>query len=757
VPARPLSLLLLGVVAGCVDRGGAKAAGDPAGTAEAVDGDGDGWLADEDCDDTDPGVYPGAAETCDGRDEDCDGQVDEDAVDAELLYADADGDGFGDADQDAVQCAGPGLVADATDCNDRDPGVFPGAVERCDGVDEDCDRRLDNDAVDPSPWYADSDGDGFGDPEAEVLACTAPEGHVADNTDCDDSSELALPGGTEVCDALDNDCDGTVDADRVPSDFPTIAAALDALPDGATLCLDPGVHREAVDLGSRSVELVGAGGPGGTVLDPSGLGVPAFTVAEGGALSLRELGVRSLVDDDGSAQLVAASGGSVVLETVVIEGNSWRLRDDAEAVPLPLIAVEGARLAVQGLEVRGNSWALEPRGGSVSVAPGAVIQGAEGSELALVDVVFEGNQLQSAGPVAGLELSGVLLDTTAATVALERLTVADTAVTVEVVGDALVEGAVVRVDGGTLAVTDLRVEHSGLGLLGQAGDLEVAGQVWISGAVGSLNELDFVDNTLDTEGGNAVQACGPLVLAGEGSALDVDGLRLHGNMLALAGALGNTWGRGGGACVWGDASLRHVDARANVVVADRAAGGGLWLGSTDGVHALTNATFAANHVGGSQTDEASGGGLAVYGYRSSVTLDHLTLFGNTAEAVEATGVGLHLALDVDSVLRLTHSTATDSAAVATTVTGLDLALDADGPASVDWQHNNLGQLAGRAADETDLSVEPQLRDTTDPDPLRWDLRLDGGSPLVDAGAEDCRDGDGSRCDVGGYGGAYGSW
>jgi hypothetical protein len=275
--------------------------------------------------------------------------------------------------------------------------------------------------------------------------------------------------------------------------------------------------------------------------------------------------------------------------------------------------------------------------------------------------------------------------------------------------------------------------------------------------VGSLTDLLFADNTLETVGGDAVEGCGPLVLTGTGGALDVDGLSLHGNTLVLEGALGNTTGRGGGACVWADASLRHVDARANEVDADRAAGGGLWLGSTDGVHALTNATFAANHVGGNFTDEASGAGLAVYGYRSSVTLDHLSIFGNTAEAVDVAGVGLHLALDADTELRLTHSTATDSAAGATTVTGLDLALDADGPESPDWHHNNVGQLAGRSPDETDLSVEPQFLDTTDPDPLRWDLQLDGGSPLLDAGDEDCRDGDGTRCDVGAYGGALGSW
>lgn len=63
-------------------------------TAQAArDNDGDGYPAAEDCDDTNPDVYPGATETCDGVDQDCDGEIDEGAT--SIWYGDDDGDGFG--------------------------------------------------------------------------------------------------------------------------------------------------------------------------------------------------------------------------------------------------------------------------------------------------------------------------------------------------------------------------------------------------------------------------------------------------------------------------------------------------------------------------------------------------------------------------------------------------------------------------------------------------------------------------------------
>jgi hypothetical protein len=111
---------------------------------------------------------------------------------------DDDGDGHL-----ALSCGGD-------DCDDGDDSAHPGAEERCDGVDNDCDGSVDeDDAVDAGTWYADSDGDGFGDATTTTLACTAPTGSVDDATDSDDGDPSVHPDAAEVCgDGIDNDCDG---------------------------------------------------------------------------------------------------------------------------------------------------------------------------------------------------------------------------------------------------------------------------------------------------------------------------------------------------------------------------------------------------------------------------------------------------------------------------------------------------------------------------------------------------------------------
>jgi len=178
-----------------------------------------GYLADAtDCDDGDAGANPGAAELCDGVDNDCNGVVDEDsAIDATTWYIDSDGDGYGDAAVTTVSCTGPsGYVADSSDCDDGDAAVNPGAAELCDTVDNDCDGTVDEDsAVGAATWYADADGDGYGDAGATTTACDARSGYLASASpaDCDDGDAAVHPGASERCNGVDDDCDGSVDED----------------------------------------------------------------------------------------------------------------------------------------------------------------------------------------------------------------------------------------------------------------------------------------------------------------------------------------------------------------------------------------------------------------------------------------------------------------------------------------------------------------------------------------------------------------
>ncbi len=136
-----------------------------------VDEDGDGVSpCGGDCDDTRPGVWPGAPEYLDSRDNDCDGDIDE-GTDA----FDDDGDGFTELDGD---------------CDDTDPATHPGGDEVLNGVDDDCDG-----AVDDGTPGLDDDGDGFSE----------------DGGDCDDGDPAVRPGAPEQADGVDQDCDGVVD------------------------------------------------------------------------------------------------------------------------------------------------------------------------------------------------------------------------------------------------------------------------------------------------------------------------------------------------------------------------------------------------------------------------------------------------------------------------------------------------------------------------------------------------------------------
>ena len=82
-------------------------------------------------------------------------------------------------------------------------------TEICNNLDDDCDGEIDEDIL--LTFFADTDGDGFGDPLNTTLSCSAPPGYVADNTDCDDTDMDINPLATEVCDGLDNNCNGLSD------------------------------------------------------------------------------------------------------------------------------------------------------------------------------------------------------------------------------------------------------------------------------------------------------------------------------------------------------------------------------------------------------------------------------------------------------------------------------------------------------------------------------------------------------------------
>jgi len=197
-----------------------------------VDSDGDGFGStitassgvtnNTDCDDNDADNYPSNVETCDGQDNNCDGLVDDadpNVTGQNTYYADSDGDGFGNAGNSISTCASTppsGYSVYNTDCDDTDADNYPGNVEICDGQDNNCDGLVDD--ADPNvtgqnTYYADSDGDGFGDAGNSISRCASapPSGYSVYDTDCDDNDADNYPGNVETCDGQDNNCDGLVD------------------------------------------------------------------------------------------------------------------------------------------------------------------------------------------------------------------------------------------------------------------------------------------------------------------------------------------------------------------------------------------------------------------------------------------------------------------------------------------------------------------------------------------------------------------
>ncbi len=133
------------------------------------------------------------------------------------FYPDVDGDGFGDQAKGVDRCEAPaGFIAQGGDCDDTSPAVHPGGAEICDLIDNNCDGRIDDadPLVDTSAgelYYLDGDGDGFGTPATAKRGCSPPSGYVASSTDCDDTAAEVNPSAVEVCDFIDNNCNGLVD------------------------------------------------------------------------------------------------------------------------------------------------------------------------------------------------------------------------------------------------------------------------------------------------------------------------------------------------------------------------------------------------------------------------------------------------------------------------------------------------------------------------------------------------------------------
>ena len=112
------------------------------------------------------------------------------------FFFDGDGDGYFDFE----------------DCNDSDASINPGESELCNGIDDNCNDLID-DELDIFTYYFDNDNDGYGDEMIAMDTCQtfAPDGFVDNALDCNDNDENINPDAVEICDGIDNNCNGLND------------------------------------------------------------------------------------------------------------------------------------------------------------------------------------------------------------------------------------------------------------------------------------------------------------------------------------------------------------------------------------------------------------------------------------------------------------------------------------------------------------------------------------------------------------------
>lgn len=675
-----------------------------------------------DCDDGNDTIHPTHSEDCDGLDNNCDGSIDEEASCSGL-------------DNDGDKAAAP------ADCDDFNDQRYPGAVEVCNGQDDDCDGTVDEDfsgqcvdddgdswtekdgdcddtraGVHPlyidgyvgTPYTYDDDGDGYGDDDDPygglAAGCALPRGAIwldLSALDCDDAMGSVNPGKSEVCDELDNNCDGMVDEGLIqntPVDGQGVIQKLYPDQDGdgfgdpvfSTGCVPEGGVDNAYDCDdSDSSVYPGAADTLGDGVDKSCDGSDGMAPSVGLPTSTFTL-IQSALDAALDGQTVWVGPGTYKEYGLSMEGKGVRL-----------VSTEGEAATIidaQGLDTvfYFNSTETE-----ASVLEGFTLSGGE----AVCNTLSGARACRYYG-------GGIFMDNASPT--LTRVTF-----TANSAFDA----------GGGMSLESSSPTMAQVTFTGNIADS--GGGLYLESSSPTLTEASFTGNIATFGGGLYLESSAPTLIQ----------VTVSGNSATYYG--------GGMALGSSSPSLSQV-----IVTRNTASyyGGGLYL--YDSSPTLTQVTFEEN------TTSLDGGGM--YLYSSSPTLSQVTITGNTASYH---GGGMYV--DSSSPTLTNSSVAYNQASSSggnfyrygshILFSNSSLFYNPSG-----WKADNIAPTGSY------LTVEPKYLAYADRTTgasctpgastscVPADLHPALGSPLINAGDSTITDVDGSRADIGSYGGQNGA-
>jgi hypothetical protein len=734
----------------------------------------------DDCDDGNASVSPSASEYCNDRDDDCDGSTDEDdAVDVRTWYRDADWDGWGTSSVTDIDCEQPsGYVATSTDCDDTTSGTSPGSLEYCDGVDNDCDGATDDDAVNGTTYYADTDGDGLGSASAAYVACSPTAGYVSNTSDCDDTDATVLDASTRRW-YRDMDGDGYgiswwwTNGCTAPSGY--VADATDCndydagVYPGATETYYDGVDADCAgdsDYDADGDGWVGVDYPGGLDCDDSD--------------ATRVPGSETWTVPGDAATIQGAVDLACAYDTIEVSAGTYVENVDATGKPVSIVGIDGPSLTVLDGDFNGDPALTLPggslegftvTGGLANYGGGLYVMGSTSYDLAITDCVFEDNLAITSG-------GGALIQS------LGSLTITDTAFSDNLAGT---QGGGLYVSGVTDAVFD--------GVSAVANTVTGSGNG--GGALISVTNATVRDSSFDFNSGSYVNGAGLYLAA---NTAEFDGVSISGN---------TSYGYYGGAYL----SVTNIEG-SDLDISDNSGSYAVYLyggggGTLEGLRLAGNASSGNSviYLQGNMTladfemtDNVASGYHVAY-VNGQVTLDGATIRGNTAGSSYATingsvdGTWRNVAVYGNRTAGLTLAPTSSSGTLALENVSIVGNLGTGLTVTPSWvrqvtlrnvviAHNgqqglynassiftadvrycdvygNAASAYSGLSDPTgtygNVAVDPAfVTFSENGDPRRWDLHLAPGSALVDVGDPSITDDDGSRSDMGAFGGAGGT-